>query len=412
MRSEGTAAAQPVESFDLLIRNGHVLDPGADLDQTLDIGIRHGRIAAIGPALDATSCPDIRDAAGTFVSPGLIDLHGHWYEAGLYGINADIGLNYGVTTAVDAGTAGFANFPNFRRSGIEPSRTRILAFVHLSFMGLHAPFAEELLDMRYARPIETGMVIEQHRDVAVGVKVRIGSMTGTQGDQALDLALQAAREARVPLMVHISAGANERCILERLRPGDILTHCFHGRGNGLRSGDTEGFIPQVQRARDHGVIFDIGHGCGSFSWETAQRGFEHHFWPDTISTDLHRYSVAEPWAVTMPNVMSKFLCLGMSLNDVIRKTTIAPAQAVDRSGELGSLKVGGVADLFQFRLREGSFEFRDADQRVRKGDRLIEPIMTVRSGKVYLSGDVRVELRQIYPCDILVFGEPVTSQKA
>lgn len=399
-------------AFDLLIKNGQVIDPGQGLDQKADIGIRNGRIAAIGSELDATACLDIRDADGTFVCPGLIDLHGHWYEAGLYGINADIGLNHGVTTAVDAGTAGFANFLNFRKTGIDMSLTRILAFVHVSFLGLHSPFAEELLDLRYARPIETGMVIEENRDIAVGVKVRIGSMTGTHGDQAFDLALEAARNARVPLMVHISAGANERYILDRLRPGDILTHCFHGRSNGMLAGNPDQFIPQVQMARERGVLFDIGHGCGSFSWDTAQRGFENHFLPDTISTDLHRYSVDPPWSVTMPSVMSKFLCLGMSLDDVIRKTTIAPARALDRFGDLGTLRPGAIADLFQFRLLEGSFEFRDADQKVRIGDHLIEPIMTVRGGKAYLPGEVRVELREIYPCDRIVFGEPLITPNA
>src|SRR5205807_820206 len=138
-------------------------------------------------------------------------------------------------------------------------------------------FAEELMELRYARPVETAIVIERHRDVAVGVKVRIGAMTGTHGNEALELALEAARRANVPLMVHISAGADEPFVLEHLRPGDILTHCFHGRTNGLVSDTAEGFIPQGRLAQERGVIFDIGHGCGSFSWETAQRRFEHQF---------------------------------------------------------------------------------------------------------------------------------------
>ena len=400
------------EPFDLLIRNGHVIDPDQDLDQIADVGIREGRILKIGPALDATGCPDIREASGSFLCPGLIDLHGHWFEGGLYGINADIGLNHGVTTAVDAGTSGFANFPEFRRTAIENCRTRLLAFVHLSFLGLHAPFAEELLDLRYARPIETALVVERHRDVAVGVKLRIGAMTGNHGNEALELACSAAQEARVPLMVHISAGADERNILDRLRPGDILTHCFHGRDNRLVADTPEGFIPEVQSAREKGVIFDIGHGCGSFSWDTAQRGFEHHFWPDTISTDLHRYSVGRPWSVTMPNVMSKFLCLGMSIKDVIEKTTIAPARALRRENEIGSLRPGSVADLFQFRLREGAFEFTDADQKVRRGGRLIEPLLTIRAGKPYRPGDVTVALRELYPCDQIVFDTAPDSDRA
>ena len=204
--------------FDLLIRNGHIIDPAQNINGIADVGIREGRIQAIGPALDATGCKDIRDASGTYVCPGLVDLHGHWYEGGLYGINAEIGLNHGVTTAVDAGTSGFANFPEFRRTAIETSRARILAFVHVSFMGLHGPFAEELIDLRYARPTETAIVAAGNRDVAVGVKVRLGAMTASHGNDALDLTLEAAREAEMPVMAHVSAGADEHYVLDHLRP--------------------------------------------------------------------------------------------------------------------------------------------------------------------------------------------------
>jgi dihydroorotase len=394
----------PAEPFDLVLRGGRVIDPAQGIDAIRDVGIRHGRIAAVAPALDTAGCPDARDAAGTYICPGLVDLHGHWYEGGLYGIRADIGLNHGVTTAVDAGSTGFANFPEFRRTAMAASRTRLLAFVHISFLGLHAPFAEELLELRYARPIETAAIIEAHPGAAVGVKVRIGAMTGDHGNTAFDLAREAADSARVPLMVHISTGADERYILDHLRPGDILTHCFHGRGNGMLAQRADGFIAEVQRARERGVIFDIGHGCGSFSWETAQRAFEHYFWPDTISTDLHRYSVDEPWCVTLPNVISKFLCLGMTLNDAIAKTTSAPAAVLQMAGEIGSLRAGSVADLLQFRVREGDFAFTDADLKVRRGNRLVEPLLTVRGGVAYRSGEVRVCLRQRYACDELVFG--------
>ena len=173
--------SRPISAFDLLIRNGHVIDPAQNIDQIADVGIREGRIEQVGPNLSVSGCPDVRDASGTYVCAGLIDLHGHWYEGGLYGINAEFGLNHGVTTAVDAGTSGFSNFPTFRQTAIETSLARILAFVHISFMGLHAPFAEELMDLRYARPVETAMVIEQNRDRAVGVKVRLGAMTANHG---------------------------------------------------------------------------------------------------------------------------------------------------------------------------------------------------------------------------------------
>ena len=389
--------------FDLIFQGAHVIDPSQDLNGIADVGVRENRIAAVGAGLDPAGCPDIRDASGTYVCPGLIDLHGHWYENGLYGINAEIGLNHGVTTAVDAGTAGFSNFPDFRRTAIQTSRARILAFVHVSFMGLHAPFAEELLDLRYARPEETAMILDQNRDVTAGVKVRIGSMTGTHGDRAFDLALEAAQAARTPLMTHISAGANEPYILDRLRPGDILTHCFHGRGNGMVAETAEGFVPQLRLARERGVIFDIGHGCGSFSWQTAQRAFEHHFFPDTISSDLHRYSIAPPWSVTLPQVMSKHLCLGMSLYDVVSKTTVAPARALRREEELGSLRPGRTADLCQFRVVEGDYTFADSDGKIRRGNRMIQTILVVRAGTIHKAGDVPIELRALYPCDRPIF---------
>jgi dihydroorotase len=392
-----------IKAFDLVIRNGHVIDPAQGVNQIADVGIVGTRIAALGPNLDASGCPDIREAAGTYVCPGLIDLHGHWYEGGLYGINAEIGLNHGVTTAVDAGTSGFANFPDFCRTAIETSRARILAFVHISFLGLHSPFAEELVDLRYARPEETSIVIERYPQVAVGVKVRLGAMTANHGNRALDLALDAARGAQVPLMTHISAGADEQYVLDRLRPGDILTHCFHGRSNGMVVDTPDGFIPQLRLARERGVIFDIGHGCGSFSWETAQRAFEHHFYPDTISTDLHRYSAAAPWSVTLPQVMSKHLCLGMSLYNVVLKTTDAPARALRRENEIGSLRVGSNADIFQFQVREGLYSFADTHQTIREGHRMIEPLLVIRAGSVYQPGDIPITFRQLYPCDQAVF---------
>lgn len=388
--------------LDVLLRKGHVIDPSQDWNGIADIGIRNGTIAAFGNELDPADSREVIEARDTFISPGWIDLHGHWYEGGLYGINAELGLNHGVTTAVDAGTAGFANFSTFHDTAIIKSRARILAYVHLSCLGLHAPFAEELISLSYARPEETAIVVDRYSEVTAGVKVRIGSMTGAHGNQAFDMALASAGMAEKPLMVHISAGADERYILDRLRPGDILTHCFHGNQNGLFESEERGLISEVRGARERGVIFDIGHGCGSFSWDSAQRAFEYHFWPDTISTDLHRYSVEPPWSVTMPQVLSKFLALGMSLSDVVAKVTVAPARVLGRP-HLGTLRLGSPADLIQFQMKEGEFIFTDAAQRPRRGCRMIEPVRCLRDGVSYLPGDVKVPMRPLYPCDDAVF---------
>jgi dihydroorotase len=329
-----------------------------------------------------------------------VDLHGHWYEGNLYGIDPLLCLDHGVTTAVDAGSTGYANFPEFRRTVLDRCRTNVLAFVHISFMGLHAPYAEELIDLRYARPQETAAVIASHPDRAVGVKLRIGTMTGNHGIEALELALAAAGEAGVPLMVHVSRGAEEREILRRLRPGDILTHCFHGRGNGMIA---ETVIPEVEDARRSGVIFDVGHGCGSFSWDSARRAFEHHFYPDTLSTDLHRYSVSEPLSVTLPQVMSKMLCIGMSLEDAVLKTTAIPARTLGREREIGTLAPGAHADVLVFDIATGDFPFTDTHLAVRNGSRQIVPKLVVKGGQVHLPGSANVRLRDLYESDLEVF---------
>jgi dihydroorotase len=387
-------------AFDLLLTGAQVIDPAQSINQRADVGITGDRIAQVGPNLDPGGCPDVRDVTGKYVCPGLIDLHGHWYEGNLYGVDPLMCLNHGVTTAVDAGSTGYANFPEFRRMVLDRCLTDVLAFVHISFMGLHAPFAEELVDLRYARPAETAAVIAKHPDRAVGVKLRIGAMTANHGLAALDQALSAAQDARVPLMVHISRGAEESEILRRLRPGDILTHCFHGRGNGMIA---ETVLREALEARSRGVIFDVGHGCGSFSWDTARKAFEHRFYPDTISTDLHRYSAPEPLCVSLPQVMSQMLCLGMSLEDVILKTTAVPARVLRREQRIGTLSPGTQADALVFDLQSGNFSFTDTHRKVRQGSRRIVPQLTVKAGQVHTAGSIPIKLRDLYESDMEVF---------
>jgi dihydroorotase len=389
--------------FDLLFKGGHVIDPGQGIDAILDVGITQGRISAIGKDLPAADCLQVKDARGSYLCPGLVDLHGHWYEGDLYGIDPRICLDHGVTTAVDAGSTGYANFPAFRRETIDKCPINLFAFVHISFMGLLAPFAEELLNLSYARPIETALTIERNRDRALGVKIRIGSMTGGHGMEALGQALLAATEARVPLMVHVSKGAEELQILGRLRAGDIVTHCFHGRGNRLFEHEGKMTTRSVLDARERGIIFDVGHGCGSFSWNTAQRAYEHDFYPDTLSTDLHRWAVEDPFKVSLPSVMSKFLCLGMSLEDVILKTTYAPAKVLGREQEIGSLRVGSRADLLQFDLVAGEFKFQDTHFETRVGSAHIVPRTVVKDGAIHNPGSVAINLREMFASDLDVF---------
>jgi dihydroorotase len=387
-------------TYDLILQNGHVLDPSCDVDGVMDVAIAHGHIAAVGPQLAAAGAT-IRDVSGQYVCPGLIDLHGHWYEGSAFGIDPDICLNHGVTTAVDAGTAGFVNFPHFRSHTIDRARIDILAFVHIGCLGIPTAVVGELEDLRYARPVETAAMIEKNRDVALGVKLREGSMTSTHGVKAFELAMQASRETRTPLMLHISQGSPTREILPGLRPGDIVTHCFEGRGDGIFDNQSGHLLSEVLEARKRGVVFDVGHGCGSFHWDTARRAFEHAFFPDTISTDLHRYSV-ERFAIDMPTTMSKFLELGMPLRDVVLKSTWAPAQAIGRP-ETGTLRPGTAADILVFDIEDGEFAFEDTHFQVVKGSRRIRPRMVFKNGAALEPGSVPVRLRDMYPCDADVY---------
>lgn len=384
----------------IILRGAHVIDPSQDIDRVLDVIVRDGRIAELGENLTPEPGGGEWNLAGKYLCPGLIDLHGHWYEGSAFGIDPQICLNHGVTTAVDAGTAGFVNFADFRRNRIDTSPVRVLAFVNIGALGIPTNLTGELEDLRYARAAETAEAVLANPDVAVGVKVRQGSMVAGHGRQVMEMALTAARDCRLPVMVHISKGADTRHLLRQLRPGDILTHCYQGRGDGLLEGGS--LLPEVLAARDQGVLFDVGHGCGSFRWETAKKAFEHFFLPDTISTDLHRYSV-ERWAIDLPTTMTKFLHLGMPLADVVRKTTAAPAKAIGREQTLGTLRPGTVADLFVFELEDGEFPLEDTHFRIERARRRVKPVRVLRAGKSIEPGSIPAPLRPLSKCDYEVF---------
>jgi len=387
-------------SYDIVLRNAHVIDPSQGLNKVSDIGVRGGRIAALGQIAPLPEEAAV-DLGGKYLCPGLIDLHGHWYEGSLFGINPDICLNHGVTTVVDAGTTGFINFGEFRKQCIDRARIRVLAFLNIAALGIPAPFIGELEDLRYAMPRETAELLARETGTLLGVKIRLGENTsGKNGREALERALEAATAARLPLMVHISKGACTTETLKRLRPGDILTHCFQGRGDGLVSNGC--LLPEAIEARAGGVVFDVGHGCGSFCWETAKSAFERHFHPDTISTDLHRFSI-ERWCFDMPTTMSKFLHLGMTLEDVILKTTHAPAKVIGRGHEIGTLRPGAAADMLAFTVEEGEFPLEDTHLRVAVAGRMIRPYMTFKAGEPLLPGDARGCLRSLQACDLDVF---------
>jgi dihydroorotase len=384
-------------TYDIVLRNAHVIDPSQGLNGVRDVAISAERIAAVGLALEGAAWEDL---SGYYLAPGLVDLHGHWYEGSAFGIDPHVCLPRGVTTAVDAGTTGFVNFEEFRRNCMASAQVRVLAFLNIAATGIPTPIGGELLDLRLARSRETAEVLMARRGELLGVKVRIGAMSGSHGLEALARAMEAAQTAGLPVMVHVSRSAPTRDVLARLRPGDILTHCFQGRGDGIVANGC--MLPEAEQARQRGVIFDVGHGCGSFSWETARRAFEHSFYPDTISTDLHRLSIERP-CVDMPTTISKFLHLGMSLEDVILKTTWMPARAIGRESEIGTLRPGAVADIFVFSVEKGAFPLEDTHFQVAVASRMVRPRKIMRAGRWLAPGYAAPRLRTLHDCDYEVF---------
>lgn len=350
-------------SFDLVLKGGRVIDPSQDLDGVCDVAFKDGKVAAVGRDLK-TDGAEVRSMAGYIVSPGLIDLHTHVYWGGTsLGIDAEeFCRTSGVTTAVDTGSAGPGNFMGFRKHVIEPSQVRILAYLHVSFAGIFA-FSKNIMvgesqEIRHLAPADCAEVADQNRDILVGIKVRCGRVaSGTQGWNALQMALEVADQVGMPLMVHVDhPPPSYEDIVSALRPGDILTHAFRPFPN--TPCNAQGAVkPVVLEARKRGVLFDIGHGKGSFAFKTARAMLASGFEPDTISSDVHTLCIEGP-AFDQVTTMSKFLCMGMSLSDVIKASTVNAATALRRP-ELGSLKPGSAGDATILSVKDGTFDYVD-----------------------------------------------------
>jgi dihydroorotase len=351
-------------TYDLILRRGHVIDPSQKLDAVTDLAFSGGKVAQIGPGLKADAETDVHDLSGFIVTPGLIDLHTHVYWGGTsLGIDAeDFCRRSGVTTTVDAGSAGPGNFAGFRKHLIERSQVRILAYLHISFAGIYA-FSPRVMvgeseEIRLMAPIDAMEVANANRDLIVGIKVRVGSRaSGRSGTVPLDIALQVADEVGMPVMAHIDdPPPTYEEVLARLRPGDTLTHAFRPYPNAPVT--AQGTIKQaVNEARRRGVLFDIGHGKGSFAFKTARAMLANGFFPDTISSDVHALCINGP-AFDQVTTMSKFLCLGMPLANVIAASTANAAFALRRP-ELGSLKPGSAGDATILSVRNGRFDYVD-----------------------------------------------------
>lgn len=369
--------------FDVLISGGTVLDPASGRHGPLDVGVVAGRIVALADKLPRPGATRVLDARGCLVTPGLIDFHVHSYwGVNPYGFEADpICLGSGVTTAVDAGSAGPVNFLGFKRFIAERSRTRMLAFVCVAQHGvLNGP--GELEDLRFADPDGTAETIAQHPDVAVGVKVRLHEKVGANGPQALALAIKAGEASGTPVMVHIGDTQMPiEDIVDMLRPGDVVTHCFTPLKPSITD-DAGRPRPAVLRAHERGVLFDVGHANRHLDFDIARACLAAGLAPDTISTDLHGRG-GRDLIGDLPTTMTKFLALGMSLEQVVAACTVNPAKAIGWHDRLGRLEVGRKADVAVLRLEEDPVTLRDSVGAEIMAPERLTARWTVRNGQVY-----------------------------
>jgi dihydroorotase len=374
------------QKYDLLLKGGHVIDPTNRISAVRDVAIANGKVAAIAANIAPAEALKVVDASGHYVTPGLVDIHVHVYagtgERGSYaGDNSlypdGFTLRSGVTTIVDAGSSGWRSFDDFKDRIIDRSRTRVLALLNIVGHGMRGDkFEQNLADME-AKP--TADMALRHKGVIVGIKT--AHYAGPEW-APVERAVDAGTQAKIPVMVDFGANRPERPMAElvtkKLRPGDIYTHAYSGLRNEL---DASGRVnPGMWEGRKRGVIFDVGHGGGSFAWRIAVPAMKEGFIPDSISTDLHIGSMNSGMK-DMLNVMDKFLAMGMSLDDVVLRSTWNPAREIGRE-DLGNLSVGAPADITILRLERGNFGFVDMYGARLRGTQKLTCELTLRDGKV------------------------------
>ena len=369
--------------FDLLLRGGTVLDPGRGLHAPMDVAFAGGRVAAVGPRLDGGAA-EVIDVTGKLVAPGLIDLHGHFFHRGqpLFVDPDAICLPTGVTTCVDAGSTGWATYAGFREHVIARAETRVFAFLHLAATGLMSLAAGvgELQDFRFAQEDRTRDAFARFPEL-LGVKVRIQQMATGEANAlpALDMARRIVDATGTRLMVHVSGTPVPiEAILERLGPGDIATHIFNGYAHGIL--DERGRVRgAVREAAKRGVVLDVAHAGVHCDLEVARAALAQGLPPTTLSTDMVRPLVARR-VYDLLGVMSAFLALGMSLDDVIRAVTDAPARAIGQEDRLGAFTPGAAGDAAVLDLEDGDFTFSDSAGHELKTRQRVVPVLTVRGG--------------------------------
>lgn len=374
------------QQYDLLIKNGHVIDPKNNIDAKMDVAIAAGKISKVAANIDTSQSKKTIDAAGLYVVPGLIDIHTHVFVGskadvfadGIYSVSPDdFSFKSGVTTVVDAGTSGWRNFPLFKEQVIDKSQTRILAFVNIAADGMNGkPFQENIGNMNVDSAVS---VIEKYKDIIVGVK--IGHYEGKEWTP-FNRAIEAAQKTNRPLFVecHLPEYTLEEQ-LNKMRPGDIITHSYENISERMPIVDEAGKVrPFVLAAQKRGILFDVGHGGAGFWFSEAIPAFKQGIAPNTFGTDLHRFSM-NAGMKSMLNVMSKYMAIGMSLNDAIKRATWNAAMSIKRDA-LGNLSEGAVADIAVLSLLNGKFGFVDAGGNRLDGNRKLEAELTIRAGKI------------------------------
>jgi dihydroorotase len=372
--------AQRPRLYDILIKGGEVIDPSRAFRGIADVAVLDGKVAAIESSIAAERGIDVVDAKGLLVTPGLVDLHTHIHYGLQLGIEADpVAARSGTTTWVDAGTFAQNEVSGFRRFIVEPARARIYGFVYL-YPSNRNPDDDTI---KYVNGMmdRTGRMAVANRDIILGVKLQVGSnMNGRYSLEFLKIARRLCDKYELPLMVHISfAPPSTDEVMELMRPGDVITHCYNTHTLGIV--DDQGKIKaSVLDARARGVLFDVGHGVGSFNFDVARKALDQGFLPDTISTDIYDLNVDGP-VYDMPTTMSKMLVLGMTFDDVLKRSTVNPARIINRVEGMGTLAVGAPADIALLETAKGQFQLVDSQRNRHTTKEKLVSRLTICRGK-------------------------------
>jgi dihydroorotase len=389
MLAPGISAEQSTEKCDLLIKGGTVIDPGQHLHAPMDVAVKDGKIFELSQGFPDDRALQVVSAKDKVVTPGLIDVHVHCFDGvGLLGVNADrYCLGRGVTTAVDAGSAGYPAISGFRKYVINTSSTRIRALIDIGAIGLVVlPNTGAMKNLDWVNPELTAKAARENKPDVVGVKLRLGEdvEAGAQDLECLKRAVETAEASGLPLMVHFRGPYSPLPdLLKMLRKGDVFTHCFSDRKHGILDTNAK-ILPEVLEARHRGVLFDTAQGTFNLSFDVTEKCMEQNFLPETISTDLSSRAINGP-VFDMPTMVSEFMALGLSIDKAIEMATVNPARMFNYGVELGTLKPGNEADIAIFELREGSFEFLDSSKQKRVGRQKLVSTASVRRGQVYVN---------------------------